>query len=728
MIREPGHFPPRIHSPVISRILPIFLLTLIAIPVLNAQPRQKVIVLGFDGVDAAWTERFMDEGELPNLDRLRREGTFRPLLPTLPAQTPVSWSTFATGMDPGRTGIFDFLRRDPQTYMPVFAAFDEVSVPFAFGERNALVAGVLAFVVLFLMFTLLARLVRGRWRSAAVIGLMVALPLAAGAGWWTSEYLPTHRPGVVNRQQGTPFWEVAGAAGLKSKIVHVPVTFPAKDFEGGHLLSGLGVPDISGRVGKPFYFTSELDFRPHGGSNEFSIEVVRLEDNRGVIQTEIAGPPNRLFGDPPYIKAPVTFTVADDQQSIRIDSGDSSAQLRAGEWSDWFAFEFAFNSVVKIRGISRFFCISIAPEVRVYLSPINFDPSRLPPGMKVSAPGSWAPELARQHGSFKTMGWAIDTWAVSEGFANEQMFWDDMEWTVDQYRGMFQSFLTEDQDLLVQCFEFPDRVGHVFWRMVDPQHPAHQEALVEKWGDALLRSYKLMDSIVGEARAAADRSGAVLIVLSDHGFATWRRSINYNTWLVQNGYLVLRSGVETKERDLELLFDQGEFWENVDWSRSRAYAMGLGNVYINLAGREAQGIVQAGAEYDRLKQEIAAGLEAIVDPETGEKPVSRVVLREEAYEAFDPNLIPDLFVTNNPGYRVSWQTSLGGIQKEMIEINPNIWSGDHCSLDPELVKGIFFINKPLRETRPPYIGDIYPTVLDLLGVRSPYEADGVVLR
>lgn len=709
-------------------LLPVLLLSFFATAPALAQERQKVIVLGFDGVDAAMTEKWMDEGQLPNLARLRDQGTFRPLTPTLPAQTPVSWSTFATGMDPGRTGIFDFLRRDPKTYMPVFAAFDEVSEPFAFGSNNPLVAGVAVFAVLFLLFGLVGWMVKKRSGFAVAIGLVVALPLAAGAAWWTHEYIPVKRPGVVNRQQGTPFWEVAGNAGLKATIVHVPVTFPAKDFENGHLLAGLGVPDISGRVGKPFYFTSELDFRPHGGSNEFSIEVVRLEDNRGVVETEIIGPPNRLFDEPPFIRTPVVFTVADDRQSVTVGVGDQRIPLKAGEWSDWVTFEFAFNDVIKVRGVSRFFCLSTQPEVRLYLSPINLDPRSLPPGLKVSAPAEWAGDLARKFGPYKTMGWAIDTWAISEGFASEQMFWDDMTWTVEQYRTMFASFLAEDQDLLVHCFEFPDRVGHVFWRLVDEGHPAYDAAIAEQWGNALLESYRLMDGIVGEAMQAADRGNATLIVLSDHGFATWRRSINYNTWLVQNGYLALKTGVEARERSLELLFDQGEFWENVDWSKTRAYAMGLGNVYINVRGREAQGIVEPGEEYERLKVEIAAGLEGIIDPETGERPVSRVIPREKAYRRFDPNLIPDLFVTNTAGYRVSWQTSLGGIQKTMIEENPNVWSGDHCSLDPELVKGIFFMNRPMSSQRQPYIGDIYPTVLSLLNVEPPYELDGVALR
>src|SRR5260370_40404137 len=110
--------------------------------------KQKVIVLGFDGVDARYTEQWMNEGKLPNLARLRAQGTFRPLRPTVPAQTPVSWSTFSTGIDPGRTGIFDFLRRDPKNYLPVFAAFDETKEPFALGENNAITPPPVAFLVL----------------------------------------------------------------------------------------------------------------------------------------------------------------------------------------------------------------------------------------------------------------------------------------------------------------------------------------------------------------------------------------------------------------------------------------------------------------------------------------------------------------------------------------------------------------------------------------------------
>jgi len=702
------------------RDLAIVVMCALFLPSVHAS-QQKVIVLGFDGVDARYTEKWMNERKLPNLARLRQMGTFRPLRPTVPAQTPVSWSTFSTGIDPGRTGIFDFLRRDPKTYLPLFAAFDETKEPFLFGDRNAPFAAAAIFILL--------GVISFFFRGVGRIVVLVLAVVAAGATFLaTRKYLPATRPGVVNRRQGIPFWEVAANAGKKARVVHVPVTFPAHDFHDGELLSGLGVPDMSGRVGKPFYFTSELDFHRAGASNEFSIQVVQLEDNKGVINAPIQGPPNKLFGNPPYISIPVTITVANDRNSIEIAVSGQKLTLRPNEWSGWVEFVFPFNPLIKLHGVSRFHLISSQPEVRLYLSPINFDPRRLPPGFKISAPTAWAPQLAKQYGLYKTIGWQIDTWAISEGFATEQMFWDDMNWTVAQDRKMFNAFLSSDDDLFVQQFEFPDRVGHVFWRLMDPKHPAYNAALAPQWGDALLRAYQLMDAIVGDAMRAAEAHQAALIVLSDHGFASFRKSVNYNTWLVINGYLALKSGVQVKKRNVEMLFDQGQFWENVDWSKTRAYAMGLGEVYINLRGREEHGIVQPGAEYDALKTELKQRLVTMADPENGEHPVRRVLAREEIYRQFDPNMIPDLFVTNNDGYRVSWQTSLGGIPKDLIEPNKQVWSGDHCSVDPDIVRGIFFYNRKLATDRAPYIADIYPTVLGLLGVKAPYQLDGVELK
>jgi len=705
------------------RFLASLALALFIAPLAANADQQKVIVLGFDGVDARYTERWMNEGKLPNLAALRAMGTFRPLRPTTPAQTPVSWSTFSTGIDPGRTGIFDFLRRDPKNYLPVFAAFDEGKEPFALGDKNPIAAAGVVFLLLGILALVLKRVLR-------IVMLVIAVAAGVGAFVVAKKWIPATRPSVINRRQGIPFWEVAASAGKKARVVHVPVTFPAHDFPLGEQLSGLGVPDLSGRVGKPFYFTSELDFHRKGGtgSNEFSIQVVQLEDNKGVIHTQIQGPPNKLFGTPPYIIIPMTVTVAGDRTAVTIEESGQKVTLKAGEWSGWTDFVFPFNPLVKVRGISRFHVMSVQPEVRIYLSPINFDPRHLPPGFNISAPPKWAPQLAGTYGLYKTLGWQIDTWAISEGFADEQMFWDDMTFTVAQDRKMFDGFLEGNDDLLVQCFEFPDRVGHVFCRLMDPKHPAYNAALAQQWGNALLHSYQKMDEIVGDAMAAADKHHATLIVLSDHGFASFRKAVNYNTWLVMNQYMTLKSGVTVKERNVEMLFDQGQFWENVDWSHTRAYAMGLGEIYINVKGRESQGMVNPGPDYDALKQELKTKLAAMQDPEDGAYPVRRVMTREEVYKQFDPNMIPDLIAMNNDGYRVSWQTALGGIPKTLIDPNNAVWSGDHCSVDPEIVKGIFFTNRKLVTARPPYIADVYPTVLGLLGVKAPYQLDGVELK
>ena len=230
-----------------------------------------------------------------------------------------------------------------------------------------------------------------------------------------------------------------------------------------------------------------------------------------------------------------------------------------------------------------------------------------------------------------------------------------------------------------------------------------------------------MDTMVGKARAMAGPE-ALFIVCSDHGFTSYRRGVNYNNWLREAGLLVLKHD-PTEKANLEQLFDTREFFQGVDWKRTKAYALGLGGIYINRMGRERYGIVMPGPEYEAVRQQIKDGLERLVDPLTGEHPVSRVWLREELYDSFDPLLIPDLRVSNNLNYRVSWQTTLGGFGESVIEDNTKPWSGDHCSNEPDLVRGIFFANRPIRTTTPNMI-DIMPTVLTHLGIEIPDEVDG----
>jgi len=663
---------------------------------LLAAPPSRLVVLAFDGVDAKLVEEMLAAGRLPNLAALRARGGYSPLTPPVPPQTPVSWTSFATGLDPGGHQIFDFLKRDPADMIPTFAVAEEKEAPFLFGKRTpallALAAGLLLLVP---ALALLARRRRIAGAVLLVLGLGAAGAAFAGARAW----LPVSRPTIESNRRGSTFWSEEAAR--PATVLRMPVTFPPESFRDGQLLSGLGVPDLSGRIGKPAYYTSDPFFAPREG-NDFSIELVRLASNVGVQTTRIVGPPGRAFGRDGAIELPMTLEVSAARDQLSIRAGDSRVELRAGQWSGWTSLVFRVNPVISIHGYARFLAESVAPEIALYVSPIQFDPERLPPGFEISSPSGYAGELVRRFGRYKTMGWAIDTWSIQSGTLREEAFLEDVASTVAQERKILAALLSEDRRLLVQYFEFPDRVGHVFWRFRDRQHPAYDAALASRYGDAVEKSYETMDAIVGETARALPPDGA-LLVLSDHGFATWRRSVNYDSWLVEKGYLVLKG--DARRQNLEALFSRGAFWEAVDWTKSRAYAMGLGDVYVNLRGRERDGIVAPGAEYENLRAELARGLLELTDPATGERAVSRVFKREEVYRRYDPRLIPDLIVANRAGYRVSWQSSLGVPTGSVFEDNRDVWSGDHCSLDPDLVRGVFFASRPFSTGGVPGIAD-----------------------
>ena len=685
----------------------------------------RVVILGFDGADAKLSEQWMNEGKLPNLAKLRDQGTFSPLRSTIPSQTPVSWSTFSTGLNPGRHSIFDFLKRDTQTYQPGFAAFDEREQKFLWGDKNGFVLGLIAFPILALLVLLLLKLFRTRTPLAFAIAMVVGLIGAGAAYVLAGKLLPKTYPMAFNRRQGDTFWHMLGAAGKRVRVMRMPVTFPPEEFEHGEMLAGLGVPDTSGRIGKPFYFTSELFFQPKGGG-DFKGEIVQLLDNKGTIPAEVKGPPNKLFpsktGQTEYITLPMTLTVADDKSHLDIAVGATKLSLKPGEWSDWVSFVFPFNSLIKVHGIGKFRLVSLEPEVRLYLSPIEFDPANLPPILPITTPPNFVKDLTARFGLFKTKGWQIDTWSVSEGTADEQVFLEDVDQTVAKDREMLNGLLADDWDVYFQYFEFTDRVQHIMFRFFDPKHPGYTAEGGKKWGGSILKAYQQMDAIVGETMAKMPKD-AVLFVVSDHGFQSWRRMMNYNTWLAKEGYMTLK-GEQQGRVNLEMLFDQaGQFFANVDWSKTRAYAMGLGDMYINLAGREKQGIVKPGAEYDQLVAELKSKLEAYTDPDTGEHPVAHVFTRDEAYGTYDPVLIPDMFLSNSEGWRVGWQDSLGGIAKQVTEPNLDIWSGDHCSVYPPLVNGILFSNRKLKVDQP-YMGDMTPTLLDIYGVQPTAKLDG----
>ena len=714
------------------RVVALLLVLLSLAGAAGAAP--KVVVLGFDGADAAVTERLMAEGRLPNLSKLAAEGGYWPLLPTNPPQTPVSWSTFATGLNPGRTEIFDFIKKQGRDYAPTLCAFEEGRADFLFGKRNRAVFAAVASLV-GLVPLLFALKFPGARRRLVAIGLCLGLGFGVAAWLFAAILVPETRPQAINNRKGATFWELAVRAGHRARIIRVPVTFPTDALEGLTMISGLGVPDIRGLNGQPTLYTT----REGLSGGQFSVKIAPMKlPGDAPVELLVEGPKNLLF-PPDDGSAPerITTTMALtklDEGRVRIDCGGTTSTLAPGEWSDWHLLEFDFNPLLSMRGMTRFYNQSTHGTGQgdeftdVVMSPIHIHPEA---GGRVGFchPGDHSLAMSREIGLFKTMGWSIDTWTVQEGLTSDQMCLDDSLFTMD---GMEKLMLAEighssTEDLYVQVFSFTDRIQHIFWRLTDPGHPAYDAELAKKFEGVIERAYERMDRIVGEARAKVPPDTA-FFVLSDHGFASFRRGVNLNRWLVNHGFMVLRedpcSGGEGGHRSLDDLFeDTSGVFDEVNWSRTRAFAMGLGNVYVNLAGREAQGIVRPGAEYEQLVADISSGLQALVDPTNGEAPVSRVYRRDDMYKGYDPELIADLRVANTAGYRVSWDTVLGGIPCEEIVDNKKAWGADHCSLDPHLVKGILFSSRPLRTTAPE-MPDLAPTLLDALGVPVPPDLDG----
>jgi len=697
----------------------------------------KVVILGFDGADARTVERLLREGRLPHLAELARRGTYRPLLPTNPPQTPVSWSSMATGLTPGRTGIFDFLKRDRKTYYPAFALNEEAHRRFLFGQANGPVIGSL--VGLSVAGLAWVGLRRRTGRRVLVVVLSVGLGVVGGvgAGGLAYRYLPYQVPQAVNHRQGTPFWTLVDRQGLRAYVIRYPTTFPAEKLRHGFMLSGLGVPDIRGTIGQPTIYTDDASLLAQANEFSLKVEVVDVVNTGGRIRTVVWGPRNKLYcdtrradcraflekhGRPVQFQEPLEIYVDSAARTVTVRYRDQTATLRPKEWSDWFVFTFPVHPLLRLRAIGRFYLIRLEPFLLLYLSPLHFHPESHP------IPFTWPPDgsdwLLRQVGLFKTMGWDIDTWTITSGVVDEDHFLEDTAWTVEKQRQIFRTLFTRgDWDVYVQVFDFTDRVQHILWRLIDPRHPLYDPTRAEKYAREIERAYEEMDAIVGEAMERLP-PGSRLLVVSDHGFTSFRRGMNYNTWLVQHGFMKLKGVQVTELETLEDLFLEGDFFEHVDWSQTKAYALGLGPIYINLKGREAHGSVEPGEEYETVRRAIIRGLESYVDPVTGERPVYKVYTREEMYPSgFDPDLIPDLRVAHTYNYRVSWQTTLGHVAPDVVEDNLRNWSADHCSAEPSIVPGILFTNWPIR-TEQPRIIDIMPTVLRLLGLPIPPGLDG----
>jgi predicted AlkP superfamily phosphohydrolase/phosphomutase len=527
-------------------------------------------------------------------------------------------------------------------------------------------------------------------------------------------------------------------------VLTVPVTFPPEEVPNGELLSGLPLPDIRGTMGTFYYFATDLS-RYEEGNTEMGGILRRLVFENDVARTELIGPPNPLVKSQieairrkgptltqedrtqiadlqtrEDVRLPMTVRWNRAARTASVDIDGTTVSLEQGKWSRWIDFEFRINFLVRIHGMAQLLLMNAGDELQLYISPVNWKPDS--PPMPMSAPASFAEDLYERLGAFRTLGWAEATWPLNEGRMDEGTFLDDLYRAFDDRAQVILNRLeARNWDLLVGVIESTDRVQHMMWRLIDPRHPMYDAALAEKYGDSIEEVYRRADTFVGEVVERLD-PGTPLLIVSDHGFHSWRKAVNLNTWLVQNGYMVLQ-GQQPGEKKLADLFGGGTFWENVDWSRTRAYAMGIGQIYFNLRGREARGIVSPGAEARALADELAANLLTMKDPEDGAPIIRAVYKRDDIYKGEYLNNASELQVGMEEGYRVSWQTTLGGSPQGIVYANMKKWSADHGGYDFATTAGVLIMNRQAA-TPTPSIMDVAPTVLKYFGLDVPGEMDG----
>ncbi len=598
---------------------------------------KKIIVLGIDAMDANFLERHWES--LPNLDRLRRTGDFKRMATTIPPQSPVAWSTFITGLDPGGHGIFDFVHRDPKTMAPL-SSMAEMEPP-----THTLSVG------------------------------PYELPLWGG--------------GVKRFLRGKAFWQLLDAATVPVTLLRMPNNFPPLESK-SQTLSGMGTPDIRGTFGTFTDFSDnplELARSVSGGR----VVPVTVAQNR--VSLVVEGPENTLRKD--RARSSVTMLVTRDPENAvaQFEVDGQRFILKQGEWSNWIRVRFPIVPGLKsAAGMFRVCARKLNPEFRVYVSPINLDPSS--PELPISTPSKYSRELADAIGPFYTQGIAEDTAALRQGALTREEYLEQSR-TVDeeQFRMLAYALGRFQRGVLFIHFLGIDQDSHVLWG-------AHE--------DLLLKTYQRVDAEVGRVLSAAP--GATLMVISDHGFASFNRAVNLNTWLYQEGYLALDSPEN---------LGAGEMFAHVDWSRTRAYGLGLNGLYLNLAGRERGGIVQAG-ESKQLVDEIAARLEALRDPRDGHGVVTRAYRTRDVYHGAAASSAPEIVVGWADGYRSSWQTALGALSPGVFQDNLDEWRGDHC-IAAELVPATFLSNRKSK-LNDLWLGDLTVTLLHEFGVQP---ADGM---
>ena len=616
---------------------------------------RRLIVVGLDGQDPKLTDRFIAEGKLPNFKKLAKSGCYHRLRTTFPSISPVAWSSFSTGTNPGKHNIFDFLDRDLRTYLPFLSSTH--------------IGRVEKFLKL------------GKYR------------------------IPLHKPELRLLRKSKPFWTILGESYIWSTILRVPITFPPDEFYGAQL-SAMCVPDLLGTQGTFFLYST----RPAGERFKEGGERFPLDFDGDRCETTLKGPGNSFLDGEPPLELRLALEVDRSAKRVRIEIGDQELDLEPGKLSDWVTLSFRAAPGITVSGICRMQITELDEHVSLYITPISLDPEK--PAMPVSHPSYYSTYLAKKIGPYSTLGLAEDTWVLNEGVIDDGTFLQQT-YDIDKEREeMFFAALDRLHRGTLACvFDATDRIQHMFWRYLEDGHPAGRGREDAEHKDAIEELYKRNDALVGRVMEKA-RDGDVVMVISDHGFNSFRRGVNLNSWLHAEGYLHLEDGSD----------GACEWLREVDWTKTKAYSLGLTGMFLNLEGREASGIVKPGREAEELKAELIAKLAGLQDVEKSEIGVNEAFDTASLYSGPYLGNAPDLLIGYNAGYRTSWDCATGVVAGPVFEDNVKAWSGDHC-IDPRLVPGVLFCNHAIDDDDPALI-DIAPTALRLFGLTPPAHMDG----
>jgi predicted AlkP superfamily phosphohydrolase/phosphomutase len=623
---------------------------------------KKVIIIGVDGMDPRLSATLMKAGQLPNLQKLSDRGGFSSLGTSVPPQSPVAWATFINGAGPGSHGIFDFIHRHPQEQCAPFYSASE-TLPGA-----------------------------GGWE----IG-----DHRLQLDFWPFNHKP---PQTVLRRHGTPFWDYLDAVGVPSTFYDLPSNYPASPSHYGHhrCLCGMGTPDMLGTYGTYQFFAED---GPEPPLEEGGGKRSRLQFENDTATARIVGPENSLLKNP----VPTTIEVL-----VHRDPAASAAVvevqgrrivLKPGEWSRWTRLSFEISMPAHlpssgVSGICRFYLQEVAPNFRLYVTPVNMDPAA--PAQKISEPPSFVQSLAARLGPFYTTGFQEDHKARTNGIWSDDEYVRQAGMVLEERLALFEQALNDYEDgLLFFYFSSSDLQSHIFWWDSDEEHPIRSGSEAQKYFEHVKRLYKRLDSVIGEV---IDRHGssATILVMSDHGFGNFGRQFNLNSWLRDWGYLGPPECTS--------------IMKDVDWSRTTAYGLGINGLYLNMKGRERDGLVEPGEEREALLQELISRLEAVIDVD-GKRVIRGVYRSDQIYQGNATALAPDLIIGYYRGYRASWATCLGDLTPEVLLDNDSAWSADHCA-DALEVPGVLFSNRPLTSQAPSLV-DLAPTILAEFGLQPP---------